>query len=68
MPRIAIAGFQRETNTFAPNAATLRDFESISAAVLNVAAPGSFPCALTATGYRKLREGVPLGSQGPVRE
>ncbi|MEM6422636.1 MAG: M81 family metallopeptidase, partial [Pseudomonadota bacterium] len=27
MPRIAIAGFQHETNTFAPQSTTLEDFE-----------------------------------------
>lgn len=42
------------------------DFEPGSAAVLNVAAPGWFPCELDAIDYKKLRAGVrgsPLGRQ-----
>ena len=40
------------------------DFDPIAEAVLNVAAPGAFPCELENIPYRHLRGGVRLGPMG----
>lgn len=42
------------------------DFETEDNVVMNVAAPGMFPCKLDEIDYRKLRNGVRLGPNGPV--
>jgi len=40
------------------------DFEPIASAVINVAAPGAFPCQLETIPYRNLRNGIRLGPLG----
>ncbi len=42
------------------------DFEPIAAQVLNVVAPGTNPCVLRDTPYRRLRPGIRLGPLGPA--
>jgi len=64
MKRIALAGFQLETNTFAAALAGYADFESIADLILVVEAPGSHPCRLDKISYNNLRPGVRLGPGG----
>jgi microcystin degradation protein MlrC len=42
------------------------DFETTDNKVLNVVAPGFFPCELDNIPYRKLRAGIRLGPNGPA--
>lgn len=43
------------------------DFEPVASAIVNVAAPGLFPCRLETIPYRRLRKGVRIGPLGPER-
>ncbi|QGX97582.1 M81 family peptidase [Roseovarius faecimaris] len=43
------------------------DFEPIASGIVNVAAPGLFPCRLETIPYERLRKGVRITPMGPVR-
>lgn len=66
MARIAVGGFQHETNTFAPSRATFATFEPIAREVLVVVAPGPAKADPTGFAWMRLREGMRLVPLGPA--